>query len=49
MVTMSTSIAMPNEEDNCLKQLEVIKEDFVKTVSQSDTSSSAATDNEGIL
>ena len=40
-----------NEENNCLRQLETIKEDFVKTVSVSDPSlnatSNAATDSGG--
>ena len=39
---------MSNEEDDCLKQLETIKEDFVKTVSVSDASLNTTTDVGGI-
>ena len=40
------SVAVSNEDD-CLKQLETIKEDFVKSVSLSDTSLNTVRGNEG--
>ena len=38
-----------SNEDDCLKQLETIKEDFVKTVSVSDASLNTTTDIGGII
>ena len=46
---MTNPIAVSNEEDECLKQLEAIKDDFMKSVSVSDTSLNAITDSQGII
>ena len=42
-------IDVSNEEDDCLKQLETIRQDFVKTVSVSDSSLNTTTDVGGII